>query len=179
MTGRASLPGDPERFARQYEAHVEAVFNYCLFRMGDWMTAEDITADVFERAWRNQRHYRAEQAGFTTWLFAIARNAIIDYQRQAQRRPLVALNENHPDGKSLPERQIERAERLSHLRGLIESLPEHDQELMALKFGAGLTNRQIASLLGKNESAVGSALYRIVQKLRQQWEIPDGEQTNG
>jgi RNA polymerase sigma-70 factor (ECF subfamily) len=182
MTGRASLSGDPESFARQYEAYVDAVFNYCLFRLGDWMTAEDVTADVFERAWRNRRHYRPEQAGFTTWLFAIARNAVIDHQRRAQRRPLVALNESHPDGKSLPERLVEDAERLAHLRGLIQSLPEHDRELIALKFGAGLTNRHIASLLGKQESAVGSTLHRIIQKLRQQWEIPHvdyEEQTNG
>jgi RNA polymerase sigma-70 factor (ECF subfamily) len=52
----------------------------------------------------------------------------------------------------------------------VQALNQHEQELIAFKFGAGMTNREIAPLIGKSETAVGSAIYRIMQKLRAQWE---------
>ena len=59
--------------------------------------------------------------------------------------------------------------RRGQLRQLIRLLEQHEQELIALKFGAGMTNREIAQLLDKSETATGSAIYRIMQKLRMKW----------
>jgi RNA polymerase sigma-70 factor (ECF subfamily) len=66
------------------------------------------------------------------------------------------------------ESRIEESEQQAHLRRLVQGLAPVEQELVALKFGAGLTNREIAGLLAKNESAIGSAIYRLMQKLRVQ-----------
>jgi RNA polymerase sigma-70 factor (ECF subfamily) len=164
-----------DEFARLYEAHLDAVFSYCLFRVADRPLAEDLTADTFEQAWRDRRRYNPEQAGFTTWLFAIARHRIIDCQRRQGRRMLLSLDGQQEDETPLPEAQVAREERFARLYNLVHMLPDEQQELIALKFGAGLNNRRIAELLNKNESAVGSAVYRIMQKLRQQWEVENVE----
>lgn len=169
LTGRVAQATEAEVFAELYRAHTYAVFNYCLFRVNDSAVAEDLTADTFERAWRARHAYQAERANFNTWLFTICRHVVTDWQRRQQRRPVTALDERHVDSHPSPEAQVAALEQQQQLRCLLQTLNPDDQELIALKFGAGLTNRHIAQLTGKSETAVGSALYRIMQKLRTRW----------
>lgn len=161
---------DAEVFAELYRTHTFAVFNYCLFRVSDRVAAEDLTADTFERAWRARGSYRPDRAVFTTWLFSIARHAVTDWQRRRARRPLLKLSLDQPSEMPLLEVQFEESEQQTRLRRLVQMLAADEQELIALKFGAGMTNRQIAEILNKSETAVGSAVYRIMQKLRGQWD---------
>ena len=169
-------PLTAETFARLYTEYQDAVFNYCLFRVGERQAAADLTADTFARAWQHRHRYDPALASYTTWLFAIARHRLIDRQRQEAQRTLVTLDGQYEDKTPLPEEQLVRTERLAHLRRLLKSLAEEQQQLIALKFGAGLTNRAIADLLGQSETAVGSAVHRAVQKLRQEWvEVGDWE----
>lgn len=163
---------DVETFAELYRTHTFAVFNYCLFRVSDRVAAEDLTADTFERAWRARGSYRPDRAAFTTWLFSIARHAVTDWQRRRARRPLLQLNSQQPSDMPSLEVQFEESEQQTRLRRLVQALAVDEQELIALKFGAGMTNRQIAEILGKSETAVGSAVYRVMQKLRAQWDKP-------
>lgn len=161
---------DADAFADLYREHLAAVFNYCLFRVGDRAVAEDLTADTFERAWRARRRYRPERAAFSTWLFTVARRVVSNWLRWRARRRVIQLDDCLADSTPLPEAQLETAERQAHLRCLIRVLNAHEQELIALKFGAGLTNRRIAQLLGESETAIGSAVFRAMRKLRTQWE---------
>jgi RNA polymerase sigma-70 factor (ECF subfamily) len=172
ITGRAVSTDvtRAEAFARLYDEHIGALFNYCLYRVGDPAVAEDLTADIFERAWRARRRYDPDRASFATWLFAIARRRVIDWQRRQGRRPTVNLDEDLASPRPGPAVRAEQAEERRRLHRLIQNLPEESQELIALKFGAGMTNRRIAEIVGKSETAVGSALYRLVRKLRGQWE---------
>ena len=169
FTARASGL-DAEAFADLYRTHTFAVFNYCLFCVGDRAVAEDLTADTFERAWRARHSYQPDRAAFVTWLFTIARRTVIDWQRRRARRPLIQLSHQQPSQEPLPEAQFEETERQSHLRRLVQTLEAEAQELIALKFGAGMTNREIAQVLGKSETAIGSAIYRVMQRLRAQWD---------
>ncbi len=161
---------DVDAFAALYRAHTYAVFNYCLFRVGDRTVAEDLTADTFERAWRARRRYRPERGAFSTWLFTIARRVVIDWQRKQARRPVSRLNERQAADMPSLESQVEEAEQQIRLRRLLKALNPAEQELIALKFGAGMTNREIAPVIGKSETAVGSAIHRTMKKLRSKWE---------
>lgn len=173
LATRVTTNLDAEAFAGLYRTHTYAVFNYCLFRVNDPIVAEDLTADTFERAWRARRRYRPDKAEFITWLFTIARHAMIDWQRRRARRPLVNLDPQQPSETPSPEAQFEANEQQNRLRGLLQTLAVDEQELIALKFGAEMTNRQIATVLGKSETAIGSAIYRVMQKLRTQWDNRD------
>lgn len=166
----ATIEVEADAFAQLYREHLGGVYNFCLYRVGDAVAAEDLTADIFERAWRARRRYDARQGQFATWLYAIARRKVIDWQRRQRRRPTVVLDERLASSLAGPEALGAQADDRRRLRRLIQDLPGPDQELIAMKYGAGMTNRDIAALLGKNESAVGSALFRLVRKLRQQWE---------
>jgi RNA polymerase sigma-70 factor (ECF subfamily) len=161
---------DSDTFTDLYESYTYAVFNYCLFRVNDRAAAEDLTADTFERAWRARHRYQADRAAFSTWLFTIARRVVTDWQRRRARRSWFRLWEQQPDGEPSLESQLEESEEQQRLRQLVLKLGQPEQELIALKFGAGMTNREIAPVVGKSETAVGTAIYRIMQKLRAQWE---------
>lgn len=160
---------DEEVFTQLYRIHLHGVFNYCLFRVGNRALAEDLTGDTFERAWRARHRYRPDRATFGTWLFTISRRVVTDWQRRQSRRLVTALDEQQSDDP-LPETRVEETEEQAQLRRLLHTLSLKEQELIALKFGVGLTNREIGLIIEKSESAVGSAIYRLMQKLRIIWD---------
>jgi RNA polymerase sigma-70 factor (ECF subfamily) len=155
-----------------YRDLLPRVYNFFLYRAGDPVLAEDLTALTFEKAWRNRERYRRDLAAFSTWLFTIARNvATDDYRRRRDEVPLDALRERagEHDVEEAAERRAERA----RLAALLDALPPRERELLALKYGAGLTNRAIAGLTGLSESNVGTIVHRAVVTLRARWDAPE------
>lgn len=151
-----------------YSDQLPRIYNYFRFRIGRDADAEDLTARTFESAWRARERYRQDLAGFSTWLFTIAHNVAVDFLRSRRPQvPLDALQEMAADGT--PEEDAARDSDLKRLSALAVHLSEREQELIALKYGAELDNRQIARLLSLSESNVGTILHRAVQTLRSQW----------
>jgi RNA polymerase sigma-70 factor (ECF subfamily) len=138
-------------------------------RASDDQTAQDLTAQVMLRAWRYRARYAHDLGAFEGWAFGIARNVFHDHLRaQVIELSLDAVLEL-ADDESV-EAEIEGQRDAEHLAALLARLPAREQELVALKYGAGLTNRAIAAALNLSESNVGSLLHRIVRKLRAAWE---------
>jgi RNA polymerase sigma-70 factor (ECF subfamily) len=144
------------------------VYNYFRYRLGSGADVEDLTARTFEKAWRYRAQYRADLAGFSTWLFKIAQNVGVDYL-QARRPQLPLEAARDLPAQSSTEQEAERESDLARLAVLTARLPERERELIALKYGAAINNRLIAGLLGLSESNVGTLLHRTVQALRAQW----------
>jgi RNA polymerase sigma-70 factor (ECF subfamily) len=155
-----------------YREQLPRVYNYFRFRLGDGPEAEDLTSATFEKAWRARHRYRRDLAGFSTWLVAIARNVAIDhYRRRRQHAPLEAAA--HVAGGDAPHELAERNSDAELLARMLARLDERERELIALRYGAGLTNRAIAKHMGLTESNVGTILSRTIQTLRAEW--PEGE----
>jgi len=151
-----------------YSDQLPRVYNYFRFRVGSDADAEDLTARTFESAWRARERYRQDLAGFSTWLFTIAHNVAVDFLRARRPQvPLDAIEEIAADGT--PEADAMRDSDLERLSVLASRLSEREQELIALKYGAGLDNRQISRLMRLSESNVGTILHRAVRTLRSQW----------
>jgi len=144
------------------------VYNYFRFRLGQEREVEDLTARTFEKAWTARDSYRRDLAGFSTWLFKIAQNLVVDHFRSQRSH----LSIDHADNLTvidIAEEDLERQSDLARLASLARELPARDRELIALKYGAGLSNREIARSTGLTESNVGSILHRLVQNLRARW----------
>jgi len=154
-----------------YEDALPRVYNFFRYRLGDGADAEDLTSITFEKAWRARHRYRHDRAGFTTWLLAIARNVAIDHHRsQREHAPLAAADLAGVTAGPTPEAvAIERSE-FARLARLLAELPPRTRELVALKYGSGLTNRAIARVTGLSESNVGTILHRAVVDLRARWD---------
>lgn len=151
-----------------YAEQLPRIYNYFRYRFANDAIAEDLTSRTFEKAWSARRRYRRDRAGFATWLLRIARNVGIDHLRANRRHaPLEAAE--HVAAAGTPEQVQAHASDLARLAALVERLPERERELLALKYGAGATNRAIAELTGVSESNVGTILHRAVQTLRNDW----------
>jgi len=151
-----------------YSDQLPRIYNYFRFRVGSDADAEDLTARTFEKAWQARDRYRQDLAGFSTWLFTIAHNVAVDFLRSRRYQvPLDAAQDLTADGT--PEEDAARDSDLRRLSALAAHLSDREQELIALKYGAALDNRQISRLTRLSESNVGTILHRAVQTLRSQW----------
>src|SRR2546426_566414 len=112
--------------------------------------------------------YRGDRAGVSTWILAIARNVAIDYFRRT--RVELPIDDTHVARDETPETAAVRRSDLRRLGTLLGGLPPRERDLLALKFGAGATNRAIAKLTGLSESNVGTILHRTIAGLRAAWD---------
>jgi RNA polymerase sigma-70 factor (ECF subfamily) len=151
-----------------YREQLPRVYNFFRYRLGSDAHAEDLTAHTFEKAWAARARYRRDLAGFSTWLLSIARNVATDHRRsQRQHLPLEAADD--VEARETPHDEAAKASDIERLGKLLGQLPQREQELVALKYGAEATNRAIAELTGLSESNVGTILHRAVQTLRRDW----------
>ncbi len=157
-----------ETFAELYEQYMPRVFRYISYRVNDVHLAEDLTSNVFEKALTGSSSYHSKKASFSTWLLSIARHVVIDHYRVSSRRQTVPLEKVTEMSSEIasPEEEVVRKEEQQRLQTCLAGLPPQEQEVISLKFGAELTNRQIAGMLSLSESNVGTTLYRSVRKLR-------------
>ena len=156
-----------------FYAELPRVFNYFLYRTGNKETAEDLTSDTFERAWKSRANYRAEIASPTTWLLGIGRNVFANFLRKNKGPIPLDQIEGIPDD-FLTEQSFLHQQEKALLRRLVLELPKREQELIALKYGAECSNREIARLTRLTESNVGTILHRTIKKLQDQWSEKDG-----
>lgn len=159
---------EQDEWERLYQKEMPRIYNFFRYRLQDEQTAEDLTAVTFEKAWRQRLRYQKDKAAFTTWLFAIAKNIAIDHLRQ--RRTLMEINDHIPANGPSPEDMLQQKEHLAKLRQMLAGLPEQEREIIALKFGAALNNREIARITNLTSANIGIILFRTVRKLRRQWE---------
>ncbi len=159
-------PGDPEEMIRSM---LPRVYRYFAYRLGEGMAAEDLAAETLERAWLGRERYRPDRGPWQDWVFGIARHLAADHFRR--RDPAVETPQPGPAGIDRPtEDDSERRLEFARISLLLSRVSTRERELVALKFGAGLTNRAIARMMGLSESNVGTILHRLVSTLRRQWE---------
>jgi RNA polymerase sigma-70 factor, ECF subfamily len=151
-----------------YAEQLPRIYNFFRYRVGDGPEAEDLTSTTFEKAWRARHRYRRDLGAFTTWLFTIARNVATDHFRGRRPHEPLEAARHVPDGRTPEELAIERSD-AGQLVVLLAGLPDRERELIALKYGADLTNGAIARLTGLTESNVGTILHRTVKVLRGRW----------
>lgn len=151
-------------FDALYRSACEDVFSYVATMLRDRGAAEDVTALAFERALRRRGSYRADRGSERAWLFGIARNAALDELRRRKRT--TALAGEPRDERPAPDDEAELALRRADLRTALASLAPRDRELIALRFHAGLSARELAAVLGVSESNAGTQLHRAMQRLR-------------
>lgn len=158
---------DPQAFASLYRHYLTPLYRYLLRRVNNIHDAEDLTTEVFIDVLEGlvSRRYR-EGGCFPAWVFTIARRRLVDYYRQ---HPHASLDDQ-PSAEPGLLTVIEKAEDLQQLSRLLANLDEENQELLRLRFSAGLSFREISVLEGRSEAAVKMAVYRTLDFLRARWE---------
>lgn len=160
---------DNEQFSRLYRDYLPRVLNYLRLRVGEEGLAEELTAATFAQAFAKRHQLRVAEA-FPGWLFRIAHNEVAQYFRR--RRPSVAQTDDFdllltlPGGDLPPEEVVHQRQQWQAIAQALRQLPQREQEIIELKFIAGLSNVQIAEATGLTPSNVGVIVFRALQKLR-------------
>jgi RNA polymerase sigma factor (sigma-70 family) len=141
------------------EPLIRRVYAYAAYRLGDGPDAEDVTSETFERALRYRKSYDQQKGEPVAWLLGIAKRCIDGSYDNTE---FATEDIDAPDRSDLEEETIRR---LTVSRA-VSTLDERDRELVALRYGADLTARQIAELLGARTNAIEVALHRALGRLR-------------
>jgi RNA polymerase sigma-70 factor (ECF subfamily) len=159
-------PTSWERFEALYRSCRDDLYAYAATLLRDPAAAEDITAQAFERAYRRRRTFDRRRGEERAWLFGIARNAALDELRRRRRlASLVAEPAASEEAEAVDDADV--ALRRTAVRAALAQLSARDREIVALKFHAGLSNADLARVLGISESAAGTRLHRVMEKLRE------------
>jgi RNA polymerase sigma-70 factor, ECF subfamily len=150
------------------EAMIRRIYGYVAYRIGDGPDAEDVTSETFERAFRGRHTFDPEKGSPTAWLIGIARHCLSDLKRDEA----ISLAEP-PEVEGIDPHE-QTVSRLTLARAT-SSLDVREQELIALRYGADLTARRIAEVLGVRTNTVEVGLHRALTRLRALLEAGDGE----
>jgi len=156
---------DAEAFAALYHRYLTPLYRYLSRRLGNETDAEDLTAQVFTEALEGLAAYR-ERGRFASWLFTIAHRRLVDLYRERIPDEL----DDPPDGMPGLHTALEQDETYTHLAELLECLDNDQQEILRLRFAAGLEFAEVASILGRTPGAVKMSFYRTIDWLRANWE---------
>ncbi|MGB7684326.1 MAG: sigma-70 family RNA polymerase sigma factor [Solirubrobacterales bacterium] len=153
-------------FDRLYRTSRDDVYSYVASLVRDRAAAEEVTATAFERAYRKRSRFDPDRGEPRAWLFGIARNAALDELRRRGRQAELTAEPADLSSSALGEDGQANERRLA-LGAALSHLASRERELIALKFFAGLSNAEIAAVLGISESNAGTKLHRAMTKLRE------------
>jgi RNA polymerase sigma-70 factor (ECF subfamily) len=156
---------DPAAFVQLYRRHYDAVFRYCVHRLFERATAEDVTSQVFLKVVENIGRFSGNEQQFRNWLYKIATNAVNHHVRKtARRNSVLRIAAEQADS------QIADCggspERLALLRDAVLALKPRYQTVITLRFFENLKLTEIAEVLGSSPGTVRSQLARALAKLR-------------
>ena len=156
---------DPLAFGEIYDQFHRGVYKYVYYRIGDQSLAEDLTMEVFTKAMERIDRFDFRGVPFAAWLYRIASNLVIDHFRRLPKQASVPLEDMLVSTVELPAESL--YEKFSHqaLRRALADLTDDQQQVVILKFVDGLSNMEVAQILGKTEGAVKSLQHRALSTL--------------
>lgn len=166
-----AIAGDSEAFGVLYKRYMDAIYRYVYFRVSNAQEAEDLTEEVFVKAWEAMPKFKLTEYPFTSWLYRIAHNLTIDYHRKRRPLPLVDEPESKvyfdlgPDAST--EEQVAFQEEVDTLVEAVQKLEEKEQLIVVLRFVEGLSHREVGKIIGKSEQHSRVLQHRVLAKLQE------------
>jgi RNA polymerase sigma-70 factor (ECF subfamily) len=157
---------DPSALAEIYDRYAGRIYNYIYYRLGDEALAEDLTGTVFAKMLEAIRHSKSWNSSFSGWLYRIAHNLVVDHVRRAQQTMPPGSAPAMVSAEQDPARLVEHRIEEERLRRALLKLTGDQAQVIALKFAEGMSNAEIARIMGKTEGAVKSLQFRAVAALR-------------
>ncbi|HEY2326466.1 MAG TPA: sigma-70 family RNA polymerase sigma factor [Gaiellaceae bacterium] len=139
--------GDRGAFEDLYRRYARPVFGLALRRLGDRGRAEDAVQETFASIWRSAASYKPDRGPGAPWLYAVARNAIVDRARTRTDTPTELLEEQPDEGVG-PSDQAEQSWVAWRVHAALEELPEREREVIALAYWSGMSQSEVAEFLG-------------------------------
>jgi len=156
---------------------VDQIYAYAFHRLGDRTLAEDIVSETFHRALENMHSYEWRGVAFSAWLYRITSNAIAAKFRKeplfGSEEELESVVEPEPG----PELAATRMELKADVLAAVRALPDDQQQVVLLRFGQELRNKEIARIMQRSEGAVKALLHRALHGLHKRLAGPESDRT--
>ncbi len=159
---------DPNAFAELYEEYFEKIYRYIAVKIGDREEAEDLTQQVFLKAHGSISSFKWKGVPFSSWLYRIAHNQIVDYLRKKTKQP-ETLNDEIPvmdKEENNPDKLVERRMELQQVLEAAKQLTEAQREVISLRFSAELPTARVAEIMGKSQGAIKALQHSAIAALR-------------
>ena len=161
--------GDGNAFGELYDAYQPRIYRFVFLKTGGKQDAEDITHQVFLSAWQNMGKYEFQGFPFSSWLYRIASNAVIDhYRTKRDHRDIETISEEIVAEMPDLETKLDTALELKVVRAALQKLEDDQQSVLLMKFVDELSNKEIAEALGKNEGTIRVIQHRALKQLKKQ-----------
>lgn len=159
---------DSKSIGAVYDQYFSEVYRYVLYRVGDESLAEDMASDVFIRLLEAVKSGRGPESNLKGWLIGTASHIISDHLRKKYRRSKEELPESLPDLGLSPASEVDQREQNRMVRGAYSKLTAEQQDVLALRFGAGYSLEETASRMDKNVNAVKALQFRALAALQRE-----------
>ena len=158
--------GDADAFGHLYRRYVDPIYRYLFVRLGESKEAEDLTEDVFYRSFQALGNYRERGWPFSSFLYQVAKNVLIDHYRQ--QRPMVALPVSEPATETLRplDEYVIQGEQFRDLRHAMEELPSNYREVIILRVILAMPTSVVANWMSLTDGATRVLLHRALASLR-------------
>ena len=161
-----AVNGDREAFTYIYDLHFDKIYRYIYVKVHSQAEAEDLTQDVFIKAYEAIKSYKFRDLPFTAWLFKIAHNRVIDHVRKSSKEKKAPLEEAGAISSGDPVHMTEQNFEIYELKTALEKLPDAQREVATMRFISELSISEVALALGKSEGTVKAQQFNAVASLR-------------
>jgi RNA polymerase sigma-70 factor (ECF subfamily) len=163
---RRAQQRDQVALTQLYEENFDRIYRYIVLKIGDRTEAEDMTQQVFLNAIQSISSYKSKGMPFSSWLYRIAHNQIVDHHRKRARRITVPLDESIPASEDSPGHVAEQKIEIEEVVAASKGLTLAQQEVISLRFGGELSVAECAKAMGKSEGAVKALQHSAIAALR-------------
>lgn len=171
---QSAQEGDGEAFGELYDRYVARIYRFILLKVSHRQDAEDLTSKVFTKAWESMSRFEARGFPFSSWLYRIASNAIIDHYRTSRQHDdvLQVSEEVIATSQGLDE-TLDRNQDLVRVRTALAKLHDEYRTVLVMRFIDDCSTKEMAHALGKSEGAVRVLQHRALKELKRYLEIHD------
>ncbi len=162
-----AVGGDPKAFGALYDHYQPQIYRFLFLKVAGREEAEDLTHQVFLSAWLGIPRYKHRGFPFSSWLYQIARNQVVDHYRA--RKEAVSLEGIDPEAfaERFDEADMDKSLEVERAIGMIRSLKQEYQDVLILRFVEDLSVKEVASMMGKSEGAIKLLQHRALRVLRE------------
>ena len=160
--------GDVDAFGDLYSIYLDSIYRYVFYHIRDKMMAEDITQEVFLKAWNAIGSCKGKEQTFSSWIYRIAHNQIVDKFRSTPDLTTTEITVESLPGNIDVEKDAEIKLEWEQTLETISCLPEKQKQVVILKFIEGMDNREIEQITGNSQNAIRVLQMRALNTLRQQ-----------
>ena len=159
-----------QEFTELYDQYVDRVYSFVYRRVSHKQTAEDLTSQTFIKAWENINKFNSSKGAFSSWIFTIAKNNIIDHYRKHKENYALENFFDLSSGEDV-EKQSGLRHELEQIKKYLDQLSPEQKEIIIMRVWDDLSFKDIAEILSKNEAAVKMNFYRGMQKLQKEFAV--------